>query len=144
MKALIWHCKELDIKTGQKSEKVKIPTPFENDINETDCIVPWVTIESENDINYFSDFLKDLHFLSNKFKTKKIILTPFAHLTNRIASQQSSFDILNKLSNYLEENDFIVTKADFGSTKDIRFFSESDKHQVVFRDYPLTAFKLKL
>lgn len=108
----------------------------ESNILEENVIVPWITIESEKDYNYFDDFLQDLTEMKNHFKTNKVVLTPFAHLANSQVTFKTAFRILCDLDDFLKQNGFITIKAHFGSAKDLKFYSPADKLQVVFRSYP--------
>jgi hypothetical protein len=103
--------------------------------------VPWITIQSKKDVDYFDLFLNDINLLKKRFKTNKIILLPFAHLTEKIASGDVSFLILEKLKIFLQNNDFDVKMAHFGSAKDLTFISPADEYQVIHRSYPLNTFK---
>jgi hypothetical protein len=141
MKTLIWFCKELCINNIVKSSRTKILDNDTNEIDEKECLCPWVTIESNKDVNYFQDFLKDIKFLSVRFKTKTIVLIPFVHLSNEIASQKHALEVINKLQLFLLEKGYVVKKANFGSSKNVKFFSPGDSYQVVFRAYPILNFK---
>jgi hypothetical protein len=144
MKALIWYCKEIKIGNVIPSRKIKSINQKEvtkEAIYEKKVIVPWITIEGKEDFNYFNDFLKDVLFFKDRFKTNKVVLLPFAHLTEKIASGEVSFSLLLKLKLFLEENNFKVEIAHFGSFKDFSFTSPADQYQIVHRSYPLKNFK---
>lgn len=144
MKALIWFCKEFKIGNvilSEKTKKIEQENITSENISKKDVIVPWITIEGKKDLDYFSFFLKDIVFLKERFKTNKIILLPFAHLTEKIASREVSFSILLKLKDFLKENDFDCSMAHFGSSKDVLINCPADSYQIVFRSYPLKSFK---
>lgn len=141
MKCLIWYCKELFVGNITYTDKLSKPIDknIEN-INETNVLMPLVTIEKENDYNYFDDFLIDLKELKLHFNTKKIILSPFVHLSNSQIPFKNAYRIICDLESYLKTNDFEVKRAHFGSAKDLKFFSPADPKQVVFRSYPKPEF----
>lgn len=144
MKVLIWYYKELKINNIIPSNKIKQidQTNFSTEnIFEKNVIVPWITIEIKNDLNYFNDFLKDINFFKERFKTNKIILVPFAHLTEKIAPRDVSFNIILKLKEFLKENKYEVSMAHFGSYKDVLIDCPADEYQIVHRSYPLKNFK---
>jgi hypothetical protein len=136
MKCLIWYCKDLYIGNIQVSDKAKDLDNDENTIDDNNCIFPWITIETEQDYNYFDDVLKDINSLKEHFKTNKIVLMPFAHLANSQVSFKTAFRILCDLEEHLKKNGFLVTKGHFGSAKDLKMYSPADKMQVIFRSYP--------
>ncbi len=144
MKILIWHCQEIFIGNIKKinEDLLNIDNKIE-EISEKNVIVPWVTIESESDYNYFEDLLIDLKKLCKRFKTNKIVLIPFAHFSNKIPLNKISFRIISDLENYLIQNNLKVSRAHFGSAKDIRFFSPADSKQVLFKQYPKPEFILR-
>jgi hypothetical protein len=144
MKALIWFCKEFKIGNVINSNKIKEINQkniTSKEIYKKNVIVPWITVEGKKDINYFNNFLKDVLFLKERFKTDKVVLVPFAHLTEKIASRDISFSILLKLKDFLEENNFKVDMAHFGSSKDVLINCPADQYQIIFRSYPLSNFK---
>ncbi|MFH0906232.1 MAG: threonyl-tRNA synthetase editing domain-containing protein [archaeon] len=134
MKALIWHCKYFKIKNHKLFLNITIDQEPKN-IEENNVIVPWITIETQKDEKCFKKILKDIIFLKERFNTNKVILTPFAHLSNKNADINISYEILNKLEIFLTKNNFNVTRVHFGSSKDTFFESEADKYQVIFRSY---------
>ena len=108
----------------------------EENIDEKNVIVPWVTIESEKDKIFFDDFLNDIRVVADKFKTNKIILFPFAHFSSKIPKKETSFKIFDNLYEFLIKNNFNVKKAHFGSYKDVLLDSPANEYQVMFRSYP--------
>ncbi len=141
MKCLIWYCKELYMGNVHPSERIKEELDKkELDINENNIIMPWVTIETENDYNYFEDFLETINEMKNHFNSNKIALTPFAHLANSQVSFKTAFRIICDLEEFLKQKGFTVIKGHFGSAKDLRFYSPADTKQVVFRSYPKPEF----
>ncbi|HOY55841.1 MAG TPA: threonyl-tRNA synthetase editing domain-containing protein [bacterium] len=136
MKALIWYCKKFKISDVKKSTRMKpIIQDLEENLDEKKVVVPWVTIESHKDENFFSDFLNDLKIVADKFKTKKIILCPFAHFASKIPSKEISFEIFCNLADYLIKNGFEVKKVHFGSYKNVLLSSPASEYQVMFRSY---------
>lgn len=136
MKTLIWHCAYFKMGKVLNSTRMSKIDNNNNLINEANVIVPWVTVESSEDVNFFSEFYDEMYFLKGRYKTNKIVLLPFAHLSSQICKKEIAFDILNKLKYYLETKNLIVTMAHFGSYKDIEFCSKADIHQVKFRAFP--------
>jgi len=137
MKSLIWYCKNLAVTNIQQMKNSEnVCDNNSSEIMAQNVIVPWVTIESESDYNYFEDFLTDLKKVSKRFKTNKIVIIPFAHFANKLPPYSISFRIINDLGQYLEKNGFETKRAHFGSAKDLMFFSPADKYQVIARQYP--------
>ncbi len=141
MKTLFWFCKELYIGNIIHSPKVKIKDVALEDIDVKESIMVWITVESKKDIDYFSEIELDLRFLCKRFNTKTVVIIPFAHLTNKVAGHDISFNVIELLQKYILDKGYVVKRANFGSSKDLKFFSPSDAYQVVFRSYPLTGFE---
>ncbi len=137
MKTLIWYCRKFRISNVKKSTRMNpIDQEVEENIDEKNVIVPWITVESEKDKNFFDDFLSDIKKVSDKFKTNKIILVPFAHFTSKIPKKEISFKVFNELYNFLVSKNYEVKKVHFGSYKDILLDSPANEYQVMFRSYP--------
>lgn len=144
MICLIWHLKNLyigNVINSDRIKEIKQDDVTNLEIDGENVISPWVTVESKDDIEYFDLFLKDILFLKKRFNTNKIIIMPFAHLTNKICKKEHAFYVITKLKNFLIKNGFECNVAHFGSGKDVKFFSESDKYQAIYRKYPLLNFK---
>lgn len=144
MKVLIWYCREFKINKVVLSKRIK-PTEQKDitkeELSIKNTIVPWITIESKDDIEYLDFFLKDLIIFKERFKTNKIVLVPFSHLTEKIAKKEVSFFIFKKIKELLLKNNFKVEMVHFGSSKDVLIDSPADEYQLVHRSYPLKNFK---
>lgn len=144
MKVLIWYCREFKINNVVLSKRIK-PTEQKDitkeELSIKNTIVPWITIESKDDIEYLDFFLKDLIIFKERFKTNKIVLVPFSHLTEKIAKKEVSFFIFKKIKELLLKNNFKVEMVHFGSSKDVLIDSPADEYQLVHRSYPLKNFK---
>ena len=99
MKTLFWFCKELYIGNIIHSPKVKIKDVALEDIDVKESIMVWITVESKKDIDYFSEIELDLRFLCKRFNTKTVVIIPFAHLTNKVAGHDISFNVIELLQN---------------------------------------------
>jgi|GEM_PF-1387486 len=143
MKVLFWFCKNLKISNPHTSSKSKINDSSFDLIDEKDVLVPWITIESKSDgsVERFLQVLSDLNLMSSHFKTKNVVVVPFAHLSSQIAEQKTSFEIIGEFCSFLKEKGFVVKRANFGSHKDLEFSSPADEFQVFFRQYPKPDFK---
>ena len=82
MKVLIWYCEKFAIKDIQDSSRMNKIDENENLIDDNNVIVPWITIETKEDSNYFEDLLKELKLVKSIYNTNKVIILPFAHLSS--------------------------------------------------------------
>jgi len=140
MKLIIWHCDSYFIGNPIKSQKAQNNVETVKNIDVKNSLSIWITIESLEDKNYFSDLLRDIDPLSKRFNIKLIVLTPFVHLTNKPLNLKQSHIIIKELGSYLHKKGFDIKRAQFGSAKDLKMVSLADQYQCVYRSYPKPEF----
>jgi hypothetical protein len=124
MRSLLFHCKEFKANiTGLSTRGVAV-SPEE--INQTEynahsCIVAFITVEEGDSIkSIVPKIQKEIEKFSTETNEKTIVLAPFAHLSNNLASFKDGilfFDILEKA---LRENIALnIHRVHFGSDKDL-------------------------
>ncbi len=122
MRALLFHCKKYKTKINKLSNRPKGIKPEEikeKEQKRKDCIVSLITIEKE-DILKKADFeiAKEISKMSKEVGHNNIIILPFAHLSNNLASTKECIEVINSIENKLKKK-FNITREHFGSHKSL-------------------------
>lgn len=142
MKVLLWHCSKYKISNINHSTRMKLIDSNFSDFDLNNVIVPWITIESANDINFLDELIDEIAIMKSIHQTNYVAVTPFGHLSSLHCSRKVAYEILKKLVDTLNSKEFIASMIHFGSYKDLEFMSESHPEQVKFREYPKPHYKL--
>ncbi|THE64232.1 threonine--tRNA ligase [Salinadaptatus halalkaliphilus] len=82
-----------------------------------DCVTAFITVESddENDLEGVVDnALEELEDVSGQLNTRSIVLYPYAHLSEDLASPDAAKTVLQSLESELEAENFDILRAPFG------------------------------
>ena len=122
MRSVLLHCKEINANINGLSTRGIEVSPEEikkDNHNNQDCIVAFITVEENDDIEKFSRKMsKEIEKFCNDTKEQKVVLFPFAHLSNKLAP----FKIGIKFFDYLEKDlmdKFETERVHFGSDKEL-------------------------
>ncbi len=133
MKILQFHVEKIsytpikkEIKLAEETKKRK--TTLKN------CIVIFTTIENFDNELSLKRAVKELKDFSRKIKCKKILIYPFAHLSNKLASPKKALNLLKKFEEYLSEY-FEVYRAPFGWNKKLEIAVKGHPLAEQFRDF---------
>ncbi|MBN1377343.1 threonine--tRNA ligase [Candidatus Woesearchaeota archaeon] len=92
-------------KAGTKEEKIK------------ECLVVFTAVEKRDEKdtdNSVKKLVNEIGDVSDKVKTKNIVLYPYAHLSSDLSSPDKAVSILNKTEKVLKKKKYKVKKAPFG------------------------------
>lgn len=123
MKALLFHCKKFNTKiTGISTRGVEVEPETINSKKENNykkSIVCFITVERGDNVKENADKIyKEINRFCNETKENNIILCPFAHLSNKLASFKVGISFFNVLEKKLKEK-FKVNRMHFGSDKEL-------------------------
>src|SRR5690606_36593976 len=85
--------------------------------NATDAILVFVTVEKNDDLQKAQNLITEIEKFAFDTGHKLIFLSPFAHLSNNLASSKEALEIFNFLHSNLNIN-FSVVNGHFGSDKE--------------------------
>ena len=122
MRVLLFHCKNYATKIEKLSNRPKGIEPEEIKEKEqkcNDCIVSFITLEEKDDTKKVSSELaKELSKMSKEVGHDTIVMLPFAHLSNKLASAKEGIKALDLIENKLKKK-FNIIRAHFGSHKSL-------------------------
>ena len=107
-----------------------------------DVIGVWVSVENDDEPTY-ADYLSErVENLNNTFyKLKKIVILPFAHLTNKLASPQESKKMIIAIGEKLKEKGFDVSYFTFGTHKRLLWEIPGQVGEASYFEFPYTGTK---
>jgi threonyl-tRNA synthetase len=122
MRTILFHCKEYKTKITRLSNRPFsiMPEKLEDDAKScADCIVILLTIEKNDESSkILPRLIEEVEVMSREVKRNKVVILPFAHISNNLAPAEESIEFINQLENLLKK-DFIVTRDHFGSHKEL-------------------------
>ncbi len=118
MKLLLIHARRFSYKVTEKA--IEEPEALSEDAGESgvyeNALVVFTTVEKEDDEAVVEQAVNEIKDVVEKVKPAHIVLYPYSHLSNKLASPQKALDILKKLHSLLkkEYGGEIVLRAPFG------------------------------
>ena len=121
MKVLLLSCKKFNSKIKKlatRPESIK-PEPIkQNDYTTGKSIVALITAEAGDDLKKSSDELRDeIEKFSKDTGINEIVIFPFGHLSNKLASSEETVSFLDLIESKLQG--FKITRVHFGSHKSL-------------------------
>jgi threonyl-tRNA synthetase len=141
MRGLIWKANQLSFRDVEKSTRPKIVSKY-IDFNPkrkvfSNVINIWLCAEKNDQDSYVTELVGRIKELNKSFyHLNQIIIFPFGHLSNNLASPEKAKSLLTKLKLLLEKDRFNVDMASFGTHKDIAFESLGQPAQVSYFEFP--------
>ncbi len=134
------HCKEYETNVVALSNKGVgeiVTDEFRNEpLKLIDVAVFFCTIESGDEVLNLDAVVNDITQIANDWVLKNILITPFAHLSNDLASMDVSRKILIEMTTRLDHaKQFTVTREHFGSDKSLSIHVSGHKANVRFREF---------
>ena len=122
MKTLSLHCDYVKFRPLKKAVKstADVPEKEKKEIHVEDVLVVMTSVEKGDDESCAAELVKNIKDTSEKVKTGKIVLYPYAHLSSELASPEVAVKVLNETEKFLkDEKKFEVSKAPFGYYKEL-------------------------
>lgn len=122
MRSLLFHCKDYEtkiIKLANRPNNI-IPEKVNGNRKECkDCIVVLVTVEKgDNTIEIIPKISEEIMKMSEEIKRKSVVILPFAHLSNNLASAKEGINFINELEKALS-GELDIIRDHFGSHKEL-------------------------
>lgn len=108
-----------------------------------DAIVLLCAIEEGDSEELFDQLVKELKDFSNKFNCKRVVVYPYAHLSNELAEPSKALSLIKKLRELLAKKGFETHAAPFGWNKRLHFLTKSHPMAEQLRVYGKKAKKVK-
>ena len=103
--------KEIPAAEGVEKEKVRLD----------DALVLFVSVENGDNEELARKAIEDAHGFMEKQKVNKILIYPFAHLSQNLAGAEDALKILKAMQTYSENVGIETYRAPFGWTKGMLF-----------------------
>ncbi len=78
-----------------------------------ECLVPFISVE-EGDSSILERIVEEIEDVAKKVGANRIVLYPYAHLSNKLASPGEAIKVLKELEKMLKERGYEVHRAPFG------------------------------
>jgi threonyl-tRNA synthetase len=137
MKALLLNVKKYKIEiTGlaTKPEGISPEEVKEKTQEVKDAILAFITLEDGDTKGKAIQLKEDLLKMASQTKRERVIICPFAHLSNNLASSNLSLEILNELHNILKE-EIETHRTHFGSDKSLLLDIPGHIGNIRFREF---------
>lgn len=138
MRSLLFHCKNYETTILKLANRPKNITPEK--VNHTtkkckNCIVILITVEKDDEsIKIIPQLTKDIISMSKEIKRNNIVILPFAHLSNNLATTKDGIKFLNELEIALKDK-IIVDRDHFGSHKELLLSLYGHPGNARYREY---------
>ncbi|OGM21397.1 hypothetical protein A2955_05355 [Candidatus Woesebacteria bacterium RIFCSPLOWO2_01_FULL_37_19] len=124
MKGLIWNCKTVAWKNGEKLYKKK-----------NNCLLVYICCESGDKGKQIKQTVRRIIQLNNKrYNKNKVIIFPFAHLSNNIMPGHHAKEIMLNISEMLQRTSS-VSVMDFNVSKEVKIHLLPENKDVSYFSY---------
>lgn len=123
MRMLIMHCKEFQAVNSKTAEKQ----------NRGDSVVAMFSVEENDSPGSIQRAIKEIKKASLEHKQSSIVLFPFAHLSNKLASPEKAKEFAEKINEGLQS--FEVIQTPFGISKEILLHIYGHQGNVKYREF---------
>lgn len=138
MKSLIFHCKEYKssfVKLADRPKKIEPEEVKKDGITNSNCIAVFICVEEGDSIeNQVLPLIEEIRKIAKDLGRYNIQITPFAHLSNKLASSKEAMAALNLIEEKLQQ-DFEVLRDHFGSHKTLLLDVFGHAGNVRFREF---------
>lgn len=137
MKSLLLSCKRFEsrlVSFGNRPKTLISESISESKYQAGKCIVVLITIEKGDDPPSSARKLEDeIRIFSRDTGISTIVIFPFAHLSNNLASSECALNFLDVLTKSLA--DFSVERVHFGSDKSLLLDVHGHRGNIRFRQF---------
>lgn len=100
----------------------------------SDCVVVLITVEKNDCEEVVDRIIDEIIKICNEFKRKKVVITPFAHLSNNLAEPALSLEIFKSIETKLIDV-LDVLSVHFGSNKSLLLKTYGHVGNIRFREF---------
>lgn len=107
------------------------------DINEImkDCVAVFVTVEEGDKENEIIRLVKDIKKIKKKYGRTRLMIGPFAHLSNSLAKPDIAIKLLNRAKEMCESDFEEILVSGFDIEKGLTLDVYKGEHNILFRSY---------
>lgn len=119
MRALLSHCDFIEYKPVRKETKNAEEATENKLYRYEEILVVFVSIESKDREEDVDKMSTEIETVSKRIGVNRVLVYPFAHLSNNLAKPEEAFRLTKLLIKKLEEKNFEVFHAPFGWAKEL-------------------------
>ncbi|WP_457614981.1 threonine--tRNA ligase [Methanopyrus sp.] len=122
MRLLFIHADEMSFEAKQKT-KIAEEKPPVKEAKVEDCLVVFAAVQEadEEDPKTVAEAaVKEIEDVAGELKAERVVLYPYAHLADDLASPDVAIKVLREMENLLKERGYEVVRAPFGWYKAFR------------------------
>jgi threonyl-tRNA synthetase len=122
MRALILHADKFATKIVEESKRPKGISPENRKSNSEKmekCLVVFFCVENGDSEKQVNEIYKEILKTAEEVKTKNLMISPFVHLSNKIAKPDVAKRLYEKLMDKFIGSNFIVKSSHFGYHKNL-------------------------
>ena len=136
MKILMFHAPSFWFKTYKKVLE-NVPEVDEARSVENALVVFYHAEETDtgNRSSVLTKLIKNIKWLSGKFRTKNLVLHSFNHLSTSKADPEFTRDLINEANERLTRSDFRVTETPFGYLNEWKIHVAGESLAKVFKEF---------
>lgn len=140
MRILLFHCKKYQsevVSLSTRPNNIKPEKVKEKSQSCKNCIVAFITVEAgDKKEPCCASVCKEILAMSQRTKHSNLVIVPFAHLSNNLASTDDVLDILSCIEETLKAKpNYNVTRIHFGSDKALLLDVYGHAGNVGFREF---------
>lgn len=122
MRSLILHANKFATKVVEKSKRPKGIDPEKKKSSSEEmenCLVVFFCVESGDGEKQLKAVYQEILKTSNEVKTKNLMISPFVHLSNKIAAPELAKKLYKELVAKFVGSDFVIKSSHFGYHKSL-------------------------
>lgn len=117
MRSLLLHCDYFEYTPVAKEIEEAEPTEVKKSFRVDDVLVVLTSVEREDGPEIFKNVVEEVGKVASQIRAGRILLYPYAHLSNQLASPSRAKEVLVSLEKAFKDGGFEVIRAPFGWTK---------------------------
>ncbi len=122
MRSLILHADKFATKVIEKSKWPKGINPEKKKSNSEEmkkCLVVFFCVEEGDEKKQVDAIYNEILKTAKEIKTKNLMISPFVHLSNKIATPEVAKQLYEQLMKKFTDSDFVVKSSHFGYHKSL-------------------------
>ena len=138
MKSLFFHAKDFGVEFHSLANRPKniVHEDLTNKTKQScnDCVVVFITVEKNDSEEVADKIVNEIIKMCNEVKRNKVVITPFAHLSNDLAEPIKGLEIIKLIESKIKES-VEVLSVHFGSNKSLLLQTYGHVGNIRFREF---------
>lgn len=138
MRALLLHANRFATKIVEESTRpngIKPESKKSSSEEMNECLVCFFTVENGDDETNLENFYNEIIKTAKELETKNLMISPFVHLSNNIASSEASKNIYKNLLEKFKNTDYKVSSSHFGYHKSLQLDVKGHPGSFRYREF---------